>query len=75
MKSPDQIAAWEVRSLNHPAVVVHAHNWLEAFGLAMAEMGQDHELSRLACERLPNGQFLVNDLGRRERYTVLPSTD
>jgi len=64
--------SWEIRSLRQPIVVVDAPNWLAALGMALAELGCDDGMERIACERLPNGQIIVNDLSHQERYTVRP---
>ena len=63
---------WEICSSRHPRMLVEASNWLSALGEAFAELGADEGLERLACECLCNGMIIVNDLTRRERYTVRP---
>ena len=69
----EPIRRWSVQSLRGPGVEVAAPNWLVALGLALHEQGAcDELLARAACERLPNGTVVVNDLARRERYAVTP---
>ena len=43
------------------SVEVDARNWLVALGHGLAELGRE-ELSRLACEVLPNGTVIARDI-------------
>ena len=63
---------WEIGSRQYGIVVVEAPNWVAALGLALAEVGQDQGMDRVACERLPNGTIIVNDVSRGARFTVSP---
>ena len=61
---------WEIRSIHHPAITVLAPDWLSALGAALSELGLENGLERLACERLPSGMIIANDVGRKVRFTV-----
>ncbi|MFT5680170.1 MAG: hypothetical protein ACI8RZ_001076 [Myxococcota bacterium] len=65
---------WEIRSIHHPVITVIAPNWLAALGAAMTELGLEEGLDRMACERLSNGRIIVNDVGRKMRFTVRETT-
>ena len=61
---------WEIRSIHHAPITVTAPNWLAALGAALAELGMEEGLNRLACERLSSGLIIANDVSRRQRFTV-----
>jgi hypothetical protein len=53
-------------------VDIEASNWLVALGEGLGKLGLVDELSRLACEALPNGRILVRDVVSGNGYAVIP---
>jgi GAF domain-containing protein len=51
------------------SVEVEARNWVVALGHGLAELGRE-ELSRLACEVLPNGTVIARDIASGTGYVV-----
>lgn len=54
-------------------IEVEGDNWLQALGAALAELGADACIARLAAETLPNGTVIANDMERGARYVVQPA--
>jgi hypothetical protein len=65
--------SWAVESLGITATIVRARNWLMALGLGLQRMGIVEDIQQMACERLPNGAIIVNDIGNRKRFVVKPA--
>jgi hypothetical protein len=61
---------FRIHSLKHGTVDVEADNWLAALGLGLGIMGVAQDLSRIACESLPNGHILVRDVKTGHGYAV-----
>jgi len=68
------------------SVEVEGLNWIVALGAGLAELGRVADLTRLACEVLPNGTviardiasgtgYVVQDLGAEEEGTLAPTED
>lgn len=55
------------------SVTVRAENWLVALGYALEAHADMPDPDRLACEKLGNGSFIVNDLCNGRRYHVQPT--
>lgn len=62
---------YRVHSLKHGSVDVTAENWLSALGAGLGRMGVVQDLSRIACETLPNGRILVRDVKSGAGYVVV----
>lgn len=67
---PGSLPSWEVAELDGRTVFVRAANWVVALGIALERLGHTEEARRLACEVLPNGMAIANDLVGRRRYVV-----
>jgi len=52
------------------SVEVEAKNWVVALGHGLAELGRVEDLSRLACEVLPNGTVIARDIASGTGYVV-----
>ncbi len=52
------------------SVEVEALNWVVALGHGLAELGRVEDLSRLACEVLPNGTVIARDIASGTGYVV-----
>ena len=63
---------WEISARTLPTIVVEAPNWMIAVGLAMERLGVLGGMERVACERLPNGQIIINDISTGLRLTACP---
>lgn len=61
---------FRIHSLKHGTVDVEADNWLAALGLGLGRMGVVQDLTRIACESLPNGRILVRDVRTGAGYAV-----
>ncbi len=62
---------FRIHSLEHGSVDVQAENWLTALGHGLGRMGVVQDLSRIACETLPNGHILVRDVRSGAGYAVV----
>ncbi len=51
---------------------LEAANWLIAMGEGLERLGVHTSPDRIACERLPNGTFLVRDVRSGEGFAVQP---
>lgn len=54
---------------------VEAGNWLAALGLGLDKLGLDADFSRLACELLPNGTVIAQDVRSGNRFVVRPESE
>ena len=54
---------------------VEAGNWLAALGLGLDKLGLDADFSRLACELLPNGTVIAQDVRSGNRFVVRPEAE
>ncbi len=54
---------------------VEAGNWLAALGLGLDKLGLDADFNRLACEVLPNGTVIAQDVRSGNRFVVRPEVD
>ncbi len=54
---------------------VEAGNWLAALGLGLDKLGLDADFNRLACEVLPNGTVIAQDVRSGNRFVVRPEAD
>lgn len=61
---------YRIHSLKHGTVDVSAENWLAALGIGLGHMGMVQNLTRIACETLPNGRILVRDVQTGLGYAV-----
>ena len=52
------------------SVQVEGSNWIVALGRGLDELGTADDLSRLACEVLPNGTVIARDIGSGTGYVV-----
>lgn len=68
----DSMPLWEVSARALPATTVRAPNWMVAMGLVLEQHGGVARMSMVACERLANGQIIVNDISTGMRLTVRP---
>jgi GAF domain-containing protein len=66
------VARYRVSSRQHGSVEVDATNWLVALGDAAARLGVVGGMDRIACEGLPNGQFLVRDVRSGLGFVICP---
>jgi len=54
---------------------VEAGNWLAALGLGLDKLGLDADFNRLACEVLPNGTVIAQDVRSGNRFVVRPEVE
>lgn len=54
---------------------VEAGNWLAALGMGLDKLGLDADFNRLACEVLPNGTVIAQDVRSGNRFVVRPEID
>jgi putative methionine-R-sulfoxide reductase with GAF domain len=52
------------------SVEVEGRNWIMALGAGLAELGRVADLTRLACEVLPNGTVIARDIASGTGYVV-----
>jgi len=52
------------------SVEVEGLNWIVALGAGLAELGRVTDLTRLACEVLPNGTVIARDIASGTGYVV-----
>ena len=69
------LVRFRISSQHLPPLTVTATDWMSALGAALHRIGQIGGIDRMACERMANGDVIVNDLTNRRRYVVqvLPS--
>jgi hypothetical protein len=61
---------WSVTARGLASVQVQGRNWIVALGRGLHELGRVDELSRLACEVLPNGTVIARDIATGTGYVV-----
>lgn len=61
---------FSVSALHLAPIEVAGENWIVALGRAFARLGIMEDVSRLACERLPNGHVIARDVGGGSRFVV-----
>lgn len=54
---------------------MEAGNWLAALGLGLDKLGLDADFNRLACEVLPNGTVIAQDVRSGSRFVVRPESE
>ena len=64
------LVRFRVSGQHLPPLTVTATDWMSALGAALNRIGQLGSISRMACERMSNGDVIVNDLTNRRRYVV-----
>ena len=62
--------SWTVTARGLASVQVEGTNWIVALGRGLDELGRADELSRLACEVLPNGTVIARDIASGTGYIV-----
>lgn len=71
MHEPDELLhRYRVSSQHHPPIIVDAADWMSAIGSALRRLGRIGSIRRMACEQMPNGDIIINDLTNRLRYVV-----
>lgn len=55
--------------------MVEAGNWLTALGDGLDKLGVEADFSRLACEVLPNGTVIAQDVRSGSRFVVRPELE
>lgn len=55
--------------------MVEAGNWLAALGDGLDKLGVEADFSRLACEVLPNGTVIAQDVRSGSRFVVRPELE
>ena len=76
MSTPPRLRAlWRVSSPYTAPVTIRATDWISALGAALYQLGRTDQIERMACERLPNGEVIVNDLTLERRYVVQKLAD
>ncbi len=61
---------WSVTARGMAAVQVQGRNWIVALGRGLEELGRVPDLTRLACEVLPNGTVIARDIATGTGYVV-----
>ncbi len=61
---------FSVTSRGLSSVEVEGKNWIMALGAGLAELGKVADLTRLACEVLPNGTVIARDIASGTGYVV-----
>jgi hypothetical protein len=64
------MARFEIAGRGIETLQVEAGSWLTALGLGLEELGRVESLTRLACERLPNGTVIARDASTGVGYVV-----
>lgn len=62
--------SWSVTARGLAAVQVQGRNWIVALGRGLEELGRVPDLTRLACEVLPNGTVIARDIATGTGYVV-----
>ncbi|MCA9490319.1 MAG: GAF domain-containing protein [Myxococcales bacterium] len=63
--------SWSVTARGLAAVQVQGRNWIVALGRGLEELGRVPDLTRLACEVLPNGTVIARDIATGTGYVVM----
>lgn len=63
---------WSVGARGRPPVEVEARTWLVALGLGLERLDVGHNLTRLACEVLPNGTVIARDIASGGSFVCQP---
>lgn len=61
---------WTVTARGLASVQVEGSNWIVALGRGLEELDRVGDLSRLACEVLPNGTVIARDIASGTGYVV-----
>lgn len=64
------MTSWTVTARGLASVQVEASNWIVALGRGLEELERVADLSRLACEVLPNGTVIARDIASGTGYVV-----
>ncbi len=67
---PTPTTLWRVSSPDTAPVTLRATDWISALGGALHQLGRSQHINRMACERLLNGDLIINDLTHDSRYVV-----
>jgi GAF domain-containing protein len=62
--------SYSVTARGLSSVQVTGRNWIVALGHGLAELGRDVDLTRLACEVLPNGTVIARDIRSGTGFVV-----
>lgn len=62
--------SWTVTARGLASVQVEGSNWIVALGRGLEELDRVGDLSRLACEVLPNGTVIARDIASGTGYVV-----
>ncbi len=62
--------SWSVTARGLASVQVQGRNWIVALGRGLEELGRAADVSRLACEVLPNGTVIARDIASGTGYVV-----
>lgn len=54
--------SYSVSARGLATVQVRGHNWIQALGSGLAQLGRDRDVQRLACEVLQNGTVIARDI-------------
>lgn len=54
--------SYSVSARGLATVQVRGHNWIQALGSGLAQLGRDKDVMRLACEVLQNGTVIARDI-------------
>ncbi|MFT5680462.1 MAG: hypothetical protein ACI8RZ_001368 [Myxococcota bacterium] len=68
--NPNLKALWRVSSPYTAPVTLRATDWITALGSALHQLGRADRIDSMACERLSNGDLIINDLTHECRYIV-----
>ena len=66
----DFLERWHISSQHLAPIILLSTDWLSALGAALHQLGQIRGIRRMACEQMPNGSIIVNDLTNRRRYVI-----
>ncbi|MDG1479033.1 MAG: hypothetical protein P8R54_05545 [Myxococcota bacterium] len=66
----DLTMLWRISSPDTAPVTLRATDWISALGAALHQLGRSQHINRMACERLRNGDLIINDLTHDSRYVV-----
>ncbi|MFT5682775.1 MAG: hypothetical protein ACI8RZ_003699 [Myxococcota bacterium] len=75
----EHLIRYRISSQHHLPIIQDATDWMSAIGAALHGLGRIGGIRRMACEQMPNGDIIINDLTNRLRYVVQilppPSTE
>ena len=63
-------ARFRISSQHLSPIILAATDWMSAFGAALHQLGRVGGIQRMACERMSNGNIIVNDMTNRRRYVI-----